>query len=93
MTRKKFTVLLLLPLLLVFPLLLVDMPVEAQIAVFVLVCLYTWMLHFIRLRFLGFTWKQCLIGFFTGALGKTWWKVWEKDSVKRTGTTSSLPSF
>jgi hypothetical protein len=93
MTRKKFVILLLLPLLLIIPLLQVEMPVEFQIAIFILACLFIWAVQLLRLKYLGYTWKQCIMAFFIGALGNTWWKMWQKDPVNRAKRSSSLPSI
>ena len=72
----------LLPLLLIFPLIAVEMTLWLQVSLFVFACLFIWAVQFLRLRYLGFTWKQCIAGFFLGALGNTWWQMWRKDPVR-----------
>lgn len=80
MTRKKFIILLLLPFLIIIPSLLqIEMHVSSQIAIFVLACLFIWAVQLLRLRYLGYTWRQCIKGFVVGAFGNVWWKMWEKD--------------
>jgi hypothetical protein len=79
MTRIRFVILMFLPLLLIIPLLTFEMGWQWQIAILVFAILYSWIIQFLRLRFLGFRWNQCLLAFFTRGFGKVWWKVWEKD--------------